>query len=449
MTIVDNLEPMYLRKSCVIAIVIGLVLAALLAGCGEKAASNGENGVVSISVWHPWGGSQKERLAEVVEEFNKSHPNIKVRAVFTPNDLDSNQKFFTSVAANKPPDATFVDGPQVAAWAEQGAIQPLDDYIAEAGIKPSDYFTPCWEQTSYRGKIWAMTYCADPNFAFAWNKKVFRDCGLNPEKPPTTIDELDEINDRITKIEQGRIIRIGIIPWAQFGNANATFTWGWAFGGGFYDPVSHRITANDPNVVRAMEWMTSYARKYDPNKINAFTQGFGSRDQNPFYIGRIAMQCLHISQIDDINTYAPDLNYGLTYIPAPKDGEAHSSWVGGWCLAIPKSSKHPKEAWEFIRWCCRDPKGTEAVGRLQSLLPGCRKAPYLEEVRKKPGYSQFLDILEACRHQRPVMPAQSFYMGSLERAVDYSIYGKMTPKQALDASRLETQTELDLRLAGR
>ncbi len=435
-------------KTCfLIAIVILLV--ALLAGCGENAATNGGEGVVSISVWHPWGGSQKERLAEVVEEFNKSHPNIKVRAVFTPNDLDSNQKFFTSVAANKPPDATFVDGPQVAAWAEQGAIQPLDIFIAEAGIKPSDYFTPCWEQTSYRGKIWAMTYCADPNFAFAWNKKVFRDCGLDPEKPPTTIEELDKINDAITKIEQGRIVRIGIIPWAQFGNANATFTWGWAFGGGFYDPIAHKITANDPRVVKAMEWMTSYARKYDPNKINAFTQGFGSRDQNPFYIGRIAMQCLHISQIDDINTYAPDLNYGLTYIPAPKDGEAHSSWVGGWCLAIPKGSKHPKEAWEFIRWCCRDAKGTEAVGRLQSLLPGCRKAPYLDEVRKKRGYSQFLDILEACRHQRPVMPAQSFYMGSLERAVDYSIYGKMTPKQALDASALETQTELDLRLAGR
>jgi multiple sugar transport system substrate-binding protein len=438
----------HLKTRCIIAIILGLTLAAFLAGCGEKTTGS-SNGVVSISVWHPWGGSQKERLAEVVEEFNRTHPNIKVRAVFTPNDLDSNQKFFTSVAANKPPDAIFVDGPQVAAWAEQGAIQPLDDYIAQSAIKPTDYFAPCWEQTSYRGKIWAMTYCADPNFAFAWNKKVFRDCGLDPEKPPTTIEELDKFNDRITKIESGRIIRIGIIPWAQFGNANATFTWGWAFGGGFYDPVAHKITANDPKVVKAMEWMTSYARKYDPNKINAFTQGFGSRDQNPFYIGRIAMQCLHISQIDDINTYAPDLNYGLTFIPAPSTGEMHSSWVGGWCLGIPKGSKHPKEAWEFIRWCCRDPKGTEAVGRLQSLLPGYRKSPFLDEVRKRRGYSQFLDILEACRHQRPVMPAQSFYMGSLERAVDYCIYGKMTPKQALDASALETQTELDLRLAGR
>lgn len=441
-----------MNTRCMIHSIAGLALGLLLLiclGCGSRPTNSSKGSAVSISVWHPWGGSQKERLAEVIEEFNRCHPDIKVRPVFTPNDLDSNQKFFTSVAANKPPDVIFVDGPQVAAWAEQGALQPLDRYIKEYDIKPSDFFEPCWNQTSYRGKIWAMTYCADPNFAFAWNKRVFRECGLDPEKPPTSIEELDRFNDKITKIEGGRIVRIGIIPWAQFGNANATFTWGWAFGGSFYDPDNYKITANDPKVIEAMEWMTSYAKKYNPNTINAFTQGFGSRDQNPFYIGRIAMQCLHISQIDDINTYAPDLDYGLTYIPAPKTGEAHSSWVGGWCLAIPRGSKHPEQAWEFVRWCCRDPKGTEAVGKMQSLLPGYRKSPFLDEVRTRRGYGEFLKILEACRHQRPVMPAQSFYMGSLERAVDYSIYGRMSPKQALNSSTRETQTELDLRLAGR
>ncbi len=429
---------------------IGIILIGLLAfcgGCGHSASPKG--GKVVITVWNPWGGTQKERLANVIKEFNRTHKDMQVRAVFTPNDLDSNQKFFTSVAADMPPDATFVDGPQVAAWAEQGAIQPLDRFIKESGIKPDDYFTPCWQQCSYRGKVWAMTYCADPNFAFAWNKKVFRECGLDPEKPPTTIEEVDRYNDIITKRDHGRIVRIGIIPWAQFGNANSTFTWGWAFGGSFFDPKTQKVTADNAGVVKAMEWITSYAKKFDVKKVNAFSQGFGSCDQNPFYIGQIAMCCLHISQLDDIKTYAPNLDYGLTFIPAPAGGEQHSSWVGGWCIGIPKGCKHPKEAWEFIEWCTHNAKGTQAVGRLQSLLPGCRKSPFIEEVRKRPGYDQFLRIMEQCRHQRPVMPAQSFYMGSLDRAVDYSIYGTMTPKEALKKSAEETQAELALRLAGR
>ena len=116
-------------------------------------------------------------------------------------------------------------------------------------------------------------------------------------------------------------MRIGIIPWAQFGNANATFTWGWAFGGSFYDPKTEKITADNPGVVKAMEWMTGYAKKFDVKRVNAFSQGFGSRDQNPFYIGQVAMQCLHISQLDDIKQYAPSLDYGLTFLPAPAGGE--------------------------------------------------------------------------------------------------------------------------------
>ena len=433
-------------------LLLGLVLTAsiaLCAGCAERRSTRAVGPAkVVISVWHPWGGTQKERLDNVIKEFNSTHSDVQARAVFTPNDLNSDQKLFTSVAAGQPPDATFVDGPQVAEWAEQGALQPLDEFVKQSGIRPEDYFAPCWQQNFYRGKVWAMTYCADPNFAFAWNKKVFRECNLDAEKPPTTIAELDRINDAITKIDHGRIVRIGIIPWSQFGNANSTYTWGWAFGGSFYDPNTHKITANNHRVVNAMEWMASYARKYDVKLVNAFSQGFGSRDQNPFYIGKVAMQCLHISQIDDIKQYAPDLDYGLTYIPTPAGGERHSSWVGGWCLAIPRGSKHPRAAWEFLRWCCRDPKGTQAVGRLQSLLPGYRKSPYIDEVRTRPGYSQFLRIMEECRHQRPVMPAQSFYMGALDRAVDYALYSRKTCKKALDDAAAETQADLDARLAG-
>jgi maltose-binding protein MalE len=118
-------------------------------------------------------------------------------------------------------------------------------------------------------------------------------------------------------------------------------------------------------------------------------------------------------------------------------------------LAIPRGSRHPKEAWEFIRWLCADKEGTSTVAKVQGLFPGWRKSPYLEEISKKQGYSQFLEIMRECRHQRPVMPAQAFYMGALDRAIDFAIHDMKTPKQALADARKETQEELDLRLAGR
>ena len=434
-----------MRKALAVLVILVLVIA----GCGTSEREERAGGVVTISIWHPWGGVQKEKFERVVEAFNACHPKLKVKPLFTPNDLANNQKFFTAVAANRPPDAVFVDGQQTAAWAEQGALEPLDKRLAKAGIKPKDYFAPCWDQNHYKGRVWALTYCADPNFALVWNKKVFREVGLDPDKPPLTIEDLNRFNDRCTKVERGKIVRMGMIPWAQYGPANSIFTWGWAFGGDFYDPKTGRVTAENPRVVKAMEWMTTWAKKYDVTRVNAFSSGFGSREQNPLYTGQVAMTLLHISGLEEIKQYAPNLDYGLGCIPAPTDGERHSSWVGGWCMAIPKGSRRADEAWEFISWCCRDPKGTAAAGRIQGLFPGYVKSPYFDTIKGKPGYGQFLEIMKECRHQRPVMPAQAFYMTALGRAVDFAIYGRMTPKEALAQATKETQAELDLRLAGR
>lgn len=424
-----------------------LVVVLMLTGCGRRAEET-SSGKVVLTVWHPWGGAQAEAFEATMKAFEDAHPNIDVRPLFTPNDLSNNQKFFTSVAANRPPDVVYVDGPQVAEWAEQGALTPLDKQLAADGIKAEDYFAPCWAQNEYGGKVWALTYCADPNFAFVWNKAHFREAGLDPEKPPRTIEELDSCVRKLNKWRtvgaSHRLSRIGIIPWAQYGPANSMFTWGWAFGGSFYDPATQKVTSDDPGVVRALTWMCKYAREFDIEKIEGLAAGFGTAEQNPLYTGKLSMTCLHISGIEEIRKYSPDLDYGIGYIPAPRDGEAHSSWVGGWCMAIPKGSRHPQEAWELMQWLCADPKGTTVVGTKSGLFPGWRRSPYFDSVRGKPGYGMFLKILEECRHQRPVMPAQAFYMGALQRAVDSALYGRKSPEQALRDARIETQRELDL-----
>ena len=435
----------------VLFLLIGSICAALLMhGCTghERGESSNSSPRRVITMWHPWGGTQSQAIEAVVSAFEKAHPGTEVRPLFTPNNLSNNQKFFTSVAAKRPPDVIFVDGPQVAEWAEQGALTPLDDWIAAEGISVDDYFVPCWRQNEYRGRVWAMTYCADPNFAFVWNKEDFRKAGLDPSLPPTSIPQMDQyvrtLNKRQGEGPRRKLVRIGLIPWGQYGSANSLFTWGWAFGGSFYDPERHLVTCDDPRIVKALEWMCSYARDFDIDKIASLQAGFGTAELNPLYVGKLSMGCLHISGIEDIRKYAPSLEYGMTYIPAPPGGEQHSSWVGGWCMAIPKGCRHPKEAWELIRWMCADAEGTTIVAKETGLFPGYRKSPYLEAVRDKPGYGMFLKILEECRHQRPVMPAQAYYMGALQRAVDDAIYGKKSPRQALIDARIETQRELDL-----
>ena len=425
-----------------LTILLCLALTLALCGCAREASQ--VNGRKVVRVWHVWGGTTAAGFTRLCEAFSKAHPDIELRPVFASNDLATNQKFFTAVAAGRPPEVIFVDGPQVAPWAEWGALQPLDDLCAKAGIKESDYFGPCWRQNSYQGKTWALTFCADPNFGFVWSKKAFREAGLDPEKPPVTIADLDRCAQALTKRNGNELVQIGLIPWSQYGAANSIFTWGWAFGGDFFDYERNQITSDDPRVVKALEWMTSYAKQYDVTKIAGLEKGFGSAEQNPFITGKVAMMCLHIGGIADLARYAPNLDYGVTYLPSPPDGSPHSSWVGGWCVSLPRGAENRDEAWEFVRWMCATPEGTRLVGEETGLFPGYKASPYFQTVRGKAHYEKFFQILQECRHQRPVMPVQARYMRELTRAVDAAVFGKLTPQQALARAKEATQRELDL-----
>ncbi len=76
-------------------------------------------------------------------------------------------------------------------------------------------------------------------------------------------------------------------------------------------------------------------------------------------------------------------------------------------------------------------------------FPAYKASRGFEHVQGDPKLETFYEILKNTRHQRPVMPAQAFYMGQLERAVSETLYGLKTPKQALDSAQETTQKELD------
>ncbi len=405
-------------------------------------------GATVISVWHPWGGTAADDFLDAVKLFNETHPDIFAQPLFVPNDLSNSQKFYIAVAGGVPPDVTFVDGPQVAEWAHKGILRSLDDFVAQARIRPDDYWAPCWRQNEYDGHVWALTFCADPNFALFWNREVFRAAGLDPDRPPRTIEELDACNEKLIRFdENGRLVRLGLIPWQVYGGANSIFTWGWVFGGRFFDYENNRILANTPRIRRAMRWMMSY-RKYGVEKIAALQQTFGSEHRDPFITGQVGLAAAHVTMLHNIRRFAPNLDFGIAPLPAPPDGEQKSSWVGGWCMALPQGSRgHEREAFEFIRWFCATPEGTARAARTTGTFPGYVRSVYYDEIRDDPEMQVFLDILRASKHQRPVMPAQAFFMEQLNLAVDRAVHGKMSPDEALDYATRETQRFLDRLLA--
>lgn len=469
----------FMRNALVVLGVIGLVAFLVLARPGGL---SGDDGRTRIQLWHPWGGPMLEAYQRNIDAFNAARDDMAVRGLYVPNDMSSNQKFFTAVIGNCAPDVIFVDGPQVAEWAERGLLVPLDDLLREAGHDVEqlrgEFYDPCWDQCVYRGKVWALTFCADPNFCFFWNKKAIRSgiaagdidpAVVDPERPPATVAELDAWNRAVTKARQTstgpQLERLGLVPWGVYGNANSIFTWGVAFGGSFYqdDPRSPRVTADDPRNVAALDWMAQYARQYGYGRISSLQSSFGSAEQNPFILGKQVIQLGHLSMIADLEQYAPDLEVGMSPIPQGPGGQPNPAWVGGWALAIPAGVTDParrRAALDFILWSCASNEGTSLEVRTSRNLPAWRPSPFFAEVRARQDEPRmrrlvpFLDILETSRYQRPVMPAQARYMDELSRAVDRVIRGDTNPatgrpwtaEEALREATQRTQRHLDLML---
>jgi ABC-type glycerol-3-phosphate transport system substrate-binding protein len=258
---------------------------------------------------------------------------------------------------------------------------------------------------------------------------------------------MDRMAKELTVVKGGNIQQVGLLPWQVYGYANSMFTWGWVFGGNFFDQARNKVTANDPPIVAALDWMVTYAKKYNITKFSSFLAPFAAGNSagnvplaQVFALGKLAMQPLGPWEIPQIKLYNPSMQYGVTKMP-PYKNVPSSSWVGGWCIGIPRGAKNADAAFEFIHWLCASNDGTTKYANATLEFPGYKASPFFDKLpaNAKP----FYPILQITQHQRPVTPAEDYYVGQLLNEVSNALYGKKTPKKALDDVTKNVQSYLD------
>ena len=419
-----------------------LLLAGLVyLGFTRQPAPAANDGRVHIQYWEKWNTHEGEAMRVVVNEFNRSQDRIFVEVLAI---SDVAQKMLLATAGGVPPDVAGIWGDNISSFADKQALLPLDDYLRRAGMTRDDYIPAYWDVCKYKGHMYALP-SAPHSLALHWNKKLFREAGLDPERPPRTIEELDEYADRLTKRdERGHLVQMGFLP-SEPGWWN--WAWGYFFGGDLWNGKD-KITADSPENIRAYKWVRTYSEKYGVGALQVFRSGFGnwSSPQNAFLSGRVAMELQGVWMGNYIHKYAPRMEWGAAPFPYPADNPdlAQVTFIESDVLAIPVGARHPDEAFEFIRFV-NSQKGMELLNlgqRKHSALANVSK----EFIAKHPNpYIQvFIDV---AKRKRPCMSPRtaiwSEYNAEMTAAFDAIWLGQVTPEEGLRRVRERMQPKLD------
>jgi len=302
--------------------------------------------------------SDQALVTTLVKAWNASHPQ-QIDVTILPGD-QMLPKLATSIAGGEAPDMLAIDlifTPALAANDQLSDITDLAKTLPNfATLSPSHV-----RLGTYQDKIYALPFSAEGSILL-WNKDLYKKAGLDPEKGPTTWDEIYQNAKKITALGNGNY---GYYFAGACAGCNV-FTFIpliWASGGDVISDDGKTMKLNTPEVKAALEL---YRKLWSEKLIAPGAQtDTGTDFLGAFLTGKIGMTGSGAFAISTLKNEHPEINFGVTYLPGQNGGKG--SFAGGDNFVIPKGSKHVTEAFEFIKWLYTDDVQLEQYAKTSSL----------------------------------------------------------------------------------
>ena len=276
----------------------------------------------TFTFWSAYTGDSAIWEQKRVDAFNEAYADLGIKCdlQFVPDGAGiNNGKLLSAIAGGTAPDLIVTDNSiSCYQYAAEGSFMGLDAVLDEIDLDVSSFFEGCKDVMYYNDVCYLIPQ--DTNVIMLYyNPEIAKECGLDPENPPKTIEELDSWSDAMTvKAADGSYNRLGIVPWLDSGNE--AFILPYLFGADPYDKTTGKVDLTSDKMLNYMAWIQGYAKKYDPEKINAFTSGLGQMfsPDHPFMTGKVGMTITGNWFSEALKEYAPDVPYEVVQFLSPK-----------------------------------------------------------------------------------------------------------------------------------
>ena len=373
-----------------------------LFGCGEDKADDGR---VEISfATSSWKG-EMEFAEKIKEKFEAANPGIKLKIV--PITSSYFQKILTMTVGGTAPDVFWMPhGDEAMEFMKRKAVLelgPMMEKDAEFQEIRKDIDDRAYRNAIFGGKIYGQPIWLGIMGMF-YNKDLFDEHEIPYPNGSWTWDEFLVICRKMTSEEDniyGTYVERGIV-WSMI----------WSQGAKLYDSENLECFYNSPDIMNAYQLAKDYIYKYKiaPEPVSLIRPDEGNSDiWERFKAGRLAITYEGAYMMRDYNKIE-NFEWGFTLPPRGKAG--NSTYLMGINFGISNQTKHPEEAWKFIKFCL-----SEEVQRLTYSMKG--DIPLRTSIQQSehyldsdPGREINEAIIEAVKHGRREAKFDTLMFGS-------------------------------------
>jgi sn-glycerol 3-phosphate transport system substrate-binding protein len=309
----------------------------------------GAHAQTEISFYYPVavGGPITKTIDGYAAEFEKENPGIKVKPIYAGTYQESMVKALTAHKSGQPPVVAVLLSTDMFTLIDEDAILAYDEIANSADDKAwiKSFYPAFMANSQTGGKTWGIPFQRS-TIVIYWNKELFKEAGLDPNKAPATWKEMTEYAHKLTKHDaSGNTTQWGVqVPSSGFPY--------WLFQG-FTTPngVELMNAAGDttyydhPAVIEALQYWVDLSRKDKVMPPGVVEWGTTPKD---FFEKKIAMMWTTTGNLTNVKANAK-FDFGVAMLPAAK--RRGSPTGGGNFYVFKKTTKEQQAAAvKFAKW---------------------------------------------------------------------------------------------------
>ena len=411
----------------------------------------GERPQVTLRFWNWWARDRVQLMNAIIEDFQTEFPWIDVQ-----NHLQTwdrrDEKVLTAIASGDVPEVIMATTVEVLRFAHEGRIIPIDPYIEKFDIDLDRFYAAQIAGCNSNVKQYTMPMPTGGGLTgyLLYNKDVFTQAGLDPEKPPETWQDMETAARAITEFnDDGSIKVLG----TDVGRSGGPFgAWLYCNAGEWINEDRTKVTFNSEEGVDTLQWQVRFTDEINggtENVADFYQRAEASAAGEPVYIGTQGWNYPNVSVFFHIQNLAPDLNWGLglrPYNSANPKAESHgvAGLSFGWGYVIPTGLDRDTEEAAAL-WVKRITYDEEACWFMAQQsrptpIKECNEVP--EYYDMNPYWSTVLEGLDR-DVVVPIVPVHTEMASFLNQAVEEAMFHVREPKEALDWAAEQAQEVLD------